>query len=313
VSPKPQGGGELDIVKRPNSKSDYTEQNLLDLFQCIEDPLFFMRNFMKIQHPMKGSVPFEPYEYQERMIRAFHENRFTINLTGRQLGKTTCAAGFLLWKAMFTPDTQILIVANKFVQALEIMDRIKFAYENLPDHIRAGVNEYNKSTVTFDNGSKIVSRATSKDAGRGLSVTLLYADEFAFVAPNKASEFWTSIQPVLSTGGSCIVTSTPNNDEDQFAQIWKGASDTTDEFGNPVPGGVGKNGFFAISVPWWEHPERDEAWAKPFRESLGEARFRQEFECVTGATTITIRRPDGTIEKMTISQLEGLLTESQCL
>lgn len=87
---------------------------------------------------------------------------------------TTCAAAYLLWKAMFTPDTTILITANKLVQALEIMDRIRYAYENLPNHIRAGITEYNKGTITFDNGSKILSRATSSDAGRGLSISLLY-------------------------------------------------------------------------------------------------------------------------------------------
>lgn len=270
---------ELDVVKRPHSKSSYSEQNLLDLVMCMEDPLFFMRNFMKIQHPMRGAVPFEPYPFQIDLVNAFHENRSTIALTARQMGKTTCAAAYLLWKAMFTPDTTILIVANKFVQALEIMDRIRYGYEQLPDHIRAGVVEYNKGTVAFDNGSKIVSRATSTDAGRGLAITLLYCDEFAFVAPNKAKEFWTSVQPVLSTGGSCIITSTPKNDEDQFAQIWKGAIDNTDDFGNVKPDKLGRNGFFAISVPWYEHPERDETWAKPFRESLGEARFRQEFCC----------------------------------
>lgn len=192
---------------------------------------------------------------------------------------TTVAAGYLLWKAMFTPDTTILITANKLVQALEIMDRIRFAYQNLPNHIRAGIMEYNKGTIAFDNGSKIVSRATSSDAGRGLSITLLYCDEFAFVPPNKASEFWTSIQPTLSTGGACIITSTPKSDEDQFAQIWKGACDNTDEYGNENESGVGRNGFKAIAVTWDKHPERDEEWAKPFRESLGEARFRQEFEC----------------------------------
>lgn len=216
---------------------------------------------------------------------------------------TTVAAGYLLWKAMFRPDTTILIAANKLSQALEIMDRIRFAYEHLPDHIRAGVTEYNKGTVTFDNGSKITARATSSDAGRGLSITTLYLDEFAFVQPNKASEFWTSIQPVLSTGGSCIITSTPKSDEDQFAQIWKGANDNTDEYGNITNNGVGRNGFFAVKVPWSEHPERDEAWAAPFRESLGEARFRQEFECdfVTDDETL--------INPLCLARLQGIQPE----
>jgi hypothetical protein len=253
-------------------------------------------------------MPFHPYAYQVRIVEAFHKNRFCIALTGRQLGKTTCAAGFLLWKAMFSPDTTILVAANKFVQAIEIMDRIKYAYENLPDHIRAGVIEYNKSTITFDNGSRIISRATSTDAGRGLAVSLLYLDEFAFVMPNKAKEFWTSIQPVLSTGGSCIITSTPKSDEDQFAQIWKGAEDNTDEFGNPRPNGLGKNNFYAIKVPWWEHPDRDEAWATTYREQLGEARFRQEMECVTGDTRVTVRAPDGMIMKLTVRELAARMS-----
>ena len=199
---------DLDIIKKPHSKIDFSETNLLELMQCMDDPLFFMRSFMKVQHPTKGALSFEPYEYQKRMIKAMHEYRFSILMTARQSGKTTCAAGYLLWRAMFVPDSTILIVANKFSQALEVMDRIRFCYENLPDHIRAGVTEYNKGTIVFDNGSKITSRATSADAGRGLAVSLLYCDEFAFVPPNKQNEFWTSIQPTLAcvTGDTLVLT-----------------------------------------------------------------------------------------------------------
>lgn len=269
---------DLDVTKKPHIKSDYTEEHLTHLIQCVDDPHYFITNFVKIQHPTRGAIKFEMYPYQVDLINAFHFHRFSVALTARQMGKTTCAAAYLLWRAMFSPDTTILIVANKYVQALEIMDRVRYAYENLPDYIRAGVIEYNKGTVAFDNGSKIISRATSGDAGRGLSITLLYCDEFAFLAPNKQKDFWTSVQPTLATGGSCIITSTPKNDEDIFAQIWKGAIDNTDEFGNPNDSGVGKNGFFPIKVAWWAHPERDEEWARPFRQSLGEARFRQEME-----------------------------------
>lgn len=268
-----------ELFKRPNAKSSYSGQDEQDLANCLESPLFFMRTFMRVQHPIHGAVPFVPYECQERIITGIHDHRFTIVLTARQQGKTTCAAGYLLWRTMFVPDTIVLITANKFLQALEIMARIRYAYENLPDHIRAGAIEYNKGSITFDNGSRLVARATSADAGRGISATLLYADELSFILPSKQKAFWTSIQPTLSTGGSCIITSTPKNDEDQFAQIWHGARDNTDQYGNLLPGGVGKNGFFAVMSPWWEHPERDEEWAKPFRESLGEARFRQEFAC----------------------------------
>jgi len=270
---------DFNIIKKPHTKTEWNAERLHQLEQCISDPLYFMETFMKIQHPIRGALPFHPYKYQKRMIHAMHEHRYSIILSGRQLGKTTCAAGYLTWRALFVPDSTILIVANKYIQALEVMDRVRYCYESLPNHIRDSVMDYNKGSISFSNGSRIVSRATSADAGRGLAVSLLYCDEFAFVQPNKQKEFWTSIQPTLSEGGSCIVTSTPKNDEDIFAQLWKAAEDNVDDHGNPTENGEGKNGFFPVKVPWWEHPDRDEAWAKSFRESLGEARFRQEFEC----------------------------------
>jgi hypothetical protein len=167
----------IDVVKRAHSKTNYTEQQLLELLMCADPsdgPLYFMRNFMRVQHPIKGAIPFLPYEYQARAAEAFNSQRFVICMMSRQSGKTTIASGFLLWRALFVPDTTILITANKYLQALEIMDRIRYAYQELPDHIRAGVFEYNKGNISFDNGSRIIARATSADAGRGLSVSLLY-------------------------------------------------------------------------------------------------------------------------------------------
>lgn len=284
---------EVDIVKKAHIKDAFTQSQLVDLMRSTEDPIYFIEKFIKVQHPTKGSVPLVLYPFQHRMIRGFHENRFVVGLTARQMGKTTTAAAYLLWRAMFVPDTQILIAANKFVQAMEIMDRIRYGYEECPNYIRGGVVEYNKGTIKFDNGSRITARATTSDAGRGLSITMLYLDEFAFVRPNMASEFWTSIQPVLATGGSCIITSTPKNDEDQFAQIWKGANDNLDEYGNTLPGSIGSNGFFPIKVKWNEHPDRDEAWAAPFRSSLGPARFAQEFECCVHETHLSLIDTNG--------------------
>ncbi len=272
-------GSEYEIIKKPYQKDGFTKNQLSEVMRCTFDPIYFIESYIKVQHPILGSQPLKLYDFQTDMVNGFHENRFVIGLTARQMGKTTTAAAYLLWRAMFVPDTKILIAANKMVSALEIMDRIRYGYEECPNFIRAGVTEYNKGTLSFDNGSKITARATTGDAGRGLSITLLYLDEFAFVRPNMAQEFWTAIQPVLSTGGGCIITSTPKNDEDQFAQIWKGATDNVDEYGNYVPNTVGSNDFFPIKVTWDKHPDRDEVWAAPFRQSLGEARFSQEFEC----------------------------------
>ena len=110
-----------------------------------------------------------------------------------------------------------------------------------------------------------------------MSISLLYLDEFAFVRPTIAQEFWTSITPTLATGGKAIITSTPNSDEDQFALIWKMANKTEDEYGNQTELGV--NGFRAYRAYWNEQPGRDQVWADQMRAQLGEDRFNREIGC----------------------------------
>jgi hypothetical protein len=195
----------------------------------------------------------------------------------RQTGKSTSAAGYLLWYAMFVPDSTILIAAHKYTGAQEIMQRIRYAYELCPNHIRAGATSYNKGSIEFENGSRIVSQTTTETTGRGMSISLLYADEFAFVRPTIAKEFWTSISPTLATGGKAIITSTPNSDEDQFAFLWKGANRTEDEHGNQTALGI--NGFRAFRSFWREHPDRGDQWGAEQLAQLGEERFRREIDC----------------------------------
>jgi len=271
---------ETAIIKAPYKKMSYTEHQIQELAQCadpVSGPQYFMDNYFFIQHPTKGAIQYHPFDYQERLIDTYHNYRFSISLMPRQTGKSTSAAGYLLWYAMFVPDSTILVAAHKYLGAQEIMQRVRHAYENCPDFIRAGVTSYNKGSLDFENGSRIVSQTTTENTGRGMSISLLYCDEFAFVRPTIASEFWTSITPTLATGGKCIITSTPNSDEDQFAQIWRQANKCFDEFGNETELGV--NGFKAFRSRWEEHPERDEKWAAQMRAQLGEERFRREMEC----------------------------------
>ena len=268
------------LVKTAYSAQKYTEQDIDELMKCtdpINGPHYFLDNFFYIQHPTKGKLKYEPFEYQRRLIDSYHGNRFNVNLLPRQTGKTTTAAGYLLWYAMFVPDATVLVAAHKFTGAQEIMSRIRYAYELCANHIRCGVKSYNKQSIEFDNGSRIIAQTTTETTGRGLSLSLLYADEFAFVEPNIAVEFWTSISPTLATGGKAIITSTPNSDEDQFANIWKEANYKFDEFGNEQA--VGRNGFFPFRAYWNEHPDRDEAWADEERSRIGEERFRREHDC----------------------------------
>jgi len=268
------------LIKKANQRESFTEEQIKHLSKCMDPDdgyLHFARNFAYIQHPVKGKLLFEPFTYQLGLMHSYHNYRFNINMMPRQTGKTTCAAIYLAWYAMFNPDQTILIAAHKYTGAQEIMQRIRYVYEMCPDYIRAGVTSYNKGSIEFENGSRIVSQTTTGNTGRGMSISLLYCDEFAFVMPNIAEEFWTSISPTLATGGRAILTSTPNSDEDTFATIWKSAEDTFDEHGNERE--LGRNGFHAFRAHWSEHPDRDEKWKEEELGRIGEEKFRREYGC----------------------------------
>ncbi len=268
------------LVKAPHRKEVFTEDELIEFAACadpVNGPLYFLDHFFYIQHPTRGKMVYHPFEYQTRLIETYHNYRYSISLMPRQTGKSTSAAGYLLWYAMFVPDSTILVAAHKYTGAQEIMQRIRYAYELCPNHIRAGATSYNKNSLEFENGSRIVAQTTTETTGRGMSISLLYADEFAFVRPTIAREFWTSISPTLATGGKAIITSTPNSDEDQFAYLWKGANKTMDEHGNTTELGI--NGFRAFRSNWREHPDRDAKWGLEQLAQLGEDRFRREMEC----------------------------------
>jgi hypothetical protein len=268
------------LTKKAHSKEQYTNTQIEELAACMDPKdgyLYFAKNFAYIQHPVKGKLLFEPFEYQLGLMETYHNYRFNINMMPRQTGKTTCAAIYLAWYAMFNADQTILVAAHKYTGAQEIMARIRYVYESCPDHIRAGVTSYNKQSIEFENGSRIVAQTTTGNTGRGMSISLLYCDEFAFVQPNIAEEFWTSISPTLATGGQAIITSTPNSDEDTFATIWKQAENRFDEHGNESDLGI--NGFRSFVAHWSEHPDRDEEWKAAEIGRIGEEKFRREYGC----------------------------------
>lgn len=289
------------LVKRAYTKVSYTKEQIDELKACLDPvtgPTYFIENFMYIQHPTLGRQKISLYDFQYGLIENYHKYRKSVNMISRQMGKTTVAAGYLLWYAMFVDDATILIASNKYDGAQEIMHRVRYAYESVPDHIRAGVKSYNKRSIDFDNGSRIVATTTTSNTGRGMSLSLVYLDEFAFVEPNIAKEFWTSLSPTLSTGGKCIITSTPNTDEDQFADIWFGANKMVDANGNEME--VGVNGFRPYISTWSSHPDRNQEWADSEMAALGEDRFLREHECqfITFEETL--------INPVKLSQMESI-------
>lgn len=265
-----------DLIKSPNQKTEYTLEQIQELKRCAEDVVYFCKRYIKVRHPVKGSIPLVLYPYQERMMRLFQEERYSVVLSARQTGKSVVSAIYLLWYSIFNKDKTVLIVSNKNAGAMEMIYRIQYAYQELPGWLKPGILDdgWNKHSIGFDNGSRILSEATSEDSGRGKSISLLYCDEFAFVPANIQDVFWTSISPTLATGGACILTSTPNGDSNLFAQIWR-----TAELGLIVGEAEQNIAFKPLRVYWDEPPGRDEKFKRDQISILGELKWRQEYEC----------------------------------
>lgn len=249
---------------------EYTPQQILELTRCARDPVYFINNYVTIRHPKRGEVPFKLYPYQEKMVRAMESQRYTIILSSRQTGKSEVSGAFLLWYAIFNDDKTILIASNKNSNATEMVARIKYMYNGIPIWMRPNTTKdgWNKLSVGFTNKSRIISTATSPSSGRGLPISLLFCDELGFVAPNVQDEFWASISPTLATGGSCIISSTPNGDTDLFSRLWREA-----EMGMP-------DAFHPIRVHWDEPPDRGEKFKNDMIAKLGQLSWSQEFECL---------------------------------
>jgi hypothetical protein len=261
-------------IKRPLQKDNRTPEQEKEFIKCVLSPEHFIENHVKIISK-EGATPFILYDYQRKALRDFMDHKHNILLFSRQLGKTTLTCAFMLWYATYHKDKTILIVAHSLKGAIELLDRVKYSYKELPDYLRDAVVEFNKTSLVFKNGSRIVCRAASADATRGLTVNLLISDELSFVRPSIQQEFWAAVRPTLSSsGGASILTSTPGQDDDLFATIWRAANDTI--LPNGEESEVGKNGYRANFADWTSHPDRDEQWAEEEKAAMGEEKFLRE-------------------------------------
>lgn len=264
----------LGTVKKVGIKHSYTQSQTQELVMCAKDPYYFITHYCMVQHPSRGAILFEPRPYQQRVIKNIINNIHTIILSARQTGKTTTTAGYLLWYAIFQDNKTVLIASNKKDNAKEILHRIKYMYEFLPDWLKPGATEWNKHDVGFENGSRIISQATTANTGRSLSISCLFCDELAFVPDNITEEFWSSISPTLANGGKSIICSTPNGDTNLFAELWRGAN-----IPGPNGDGVGMNGYSPSYVAWTDPPGRDEAFKRTEIAKIGQLLWDQEYEC----------------------------------
>ena len=254
-------------LKSKGMQLEWTQERLQEYIKCAQDPVYFAEKYIQIVHVDRGLIPIELYDYQKEIMEAISKNRRVTVNTSRQAGKTTTAVAVILHYVLFNDHKTVALLANKGDSAREILDRIKIAYEALPEWLQQGVIEFNKGSAEFENGSKVLAAATSSSAIRGRSVSFLYIDETAFV--ENWDEFFASVLPTISSGNTTrmLFTSTPNG-LNHFYKTCMGAKE-------------GTNGYEYIEVPWQRVPGRDEKWRKETLEAMDHdlQKFSQEFEC----------------------------------
>ena len=254
-------------LKKSNVQQRFTKKQVAEYLKCAEDPIYFIRKYIKIVSLDEGIVPFNMYHFQEEMVTKFHENRFNIAKLPRQSGKSTIVTAYLLWYVLFNANVNVAILANKAPTAREMLQRLQLSYENLPKWLQQGIVGWNKGSLELENGSKILASATSSSAVRGMSFNIIFLDEFAFVPNHIADQFFSSVYPTISSGKTTkvIIISTPHG-MNMFYKLWHDAE-------------RGANNYMATEVHWSEIPGRDAAWKQQTIENTSEAQFRVEFEC----------------------------------
>jgi hypothetical protein len=255
------------LLKKANTTHEFTEEQVLEIVKCMNDPVYFAKNYVKIVTLDHGLQTFKPYHFQEKLITNFHKNRFNICKMPRQTGKSTTVVSFLLHYAVFNDNVNIGILANKAATARELLDRLQTAYENLPKWMQQGIVSWNKGSLELENGSKILAASTSASAVRGMSFNILFLDEFAFVPNHIADSFFASVYPTITSGKQTkvIIVSTPHG-MNHFYRMWHDAE-------------KGKNEYVYTDVHWSEVPGRDEEWKKQTIANTSENQFKVEFEC----------------------------------
>jgi len=255
------------LLKKANTPIEFTKEQIEEYIKCKEDPVYFAQNYVQIVTLDHGLQPFKTYEFQEKLINNFHNNRFNICKMPRQTGKSTTCVSYLLHYAIFNDSVNIGILANKATTARELLGRLATAYENLPKWMQQGILVWNKGNIELENGSKILAASTSASAVRGMSFNILFLDEFAFVPNHIADAFFASVYPTITSGKSTkvIIVSTPHG-MNHFYRMWHDAE-------------KGKNEYIPTDVHWSEVPGRDEVWKEQTIKNTSEQQFKIEFEC----------------------------------
>ena len=256
-----------------NSKGQLKDAIKQEYVKCASDPVYFMKKYCVIQHPIKGKIPFALYDFQEKTIKEFVQYRFQIILKARQLGISSITAGYSLWMMTFHADKNILVIATKQEVAKNLVTKVRVMHANLPSWLKQKCVEDNKLSLRYKNGSQIKAVSSGDDSGRSEALSLLILDEAAFI--DRIESIWAAASQTLSTGGQCIALSTPNGVGNWFHRTWMDAED-------------GLNDFKFTKLHWTLHPERGQEWRDEQDKLLGPSLAAQECDCdfITSGTSV---------------------------
>ena len=248
-------------------RHSFTKAELDEYIKCADDPVYFAKTYIKIINVDKGLIPFAMWDFQEKMLQTFHDNRFSICKLPRQVGKSTTSVAYILHQVLFNENFVVAILANRAPTARELLQKLKLAFEYLPMFLKQGIKEWNKGSIYLANGSRVLADSTSGSSVRGFSFNLIFLDEFAFVPNNIAEDFFNSTYPTISSGktSKVVIVSTPNG-MNLFYKMWQKAIDKTST-------------YQPIEIHWSMVPGRDEEWAAETIRNTSQRQFDQEFGC----------------------------------
>jgi len=241
----------------------------------------FILHACKIRHPERGLIPFELREAQSEALEVWTKRRYSLTLKARQIGWSTLAAAHVLWLAFFAPDREIILISRTEREAVDLLRKVKVAYQNLPQWLRERgpqLTSDHQQKMPFSNGSGIISMPSAADPARGSSAYLVVVDEWAFL--NDGEKAWASIEPVANVGGRVIGLSTANGIDNFFYHLWTGA-----QTGEP-PGARFHTMFHS-----WRAGGRDDAWYEVQKASMLPWQLAQEYPDTAEEAFVRSGRP----------------------
>lgn len=291
-----------------------TQDEIEEWLRCKNDIIYFVEKYCKLMTP-EGIQYVKMRDYQKKYLNHLMSNRLSIYLACRQCGKTTTSAVFMLHYILFNVDKNALVLGNKRKTAVEILDKAKKIYFELPYFLKPGIYKWNEAEIVLDNGCRLMAEATTINSGISFTFHCVLADEFAHIAPNIIEKFYNNLFPTITAGKARFMITSTQNGYNLFYRLYKAAEAKINEYG-------------AFKTDWDEVPEwnpdtrqwekRDEKWhqlqvANYGSEEAFNAQFGTNFD-VSANTLIaqkTLRKNKQNLQEFQVKDLYGI-TLSNC-